>query len=77
MDQERKKIEKAMEKEIKSFFVRGKISNESETPVAEESTNTTQDLVNYFEIHGTVPGSFVAAKSHLCEDIHEEFSTRS
>ena len=67
MQQERKQIKEEMAKE--SIEIRG--AGDAKI------TNAADDIVNYFEIHGTVPGSYVAAKSHLCEDIHEEFATRS
>ena len=47
---------------------------------AEEATRgglavVQKATVQYFSIHGTVPNSVVAAKSRLCEDIHQHFIT--
>ena len=62
------KVNGALQQEVRGFFKKTKGINESETKVS---------AINYFEIHGTVPNDFVQANSHLCEDIHEEFVTRS
>ena len=66
-----------MKKEIESLFVRNENTNKVKIRGGDAKSTKSHDLVNYFEIHGTVPGSYVAAKSHLCDYIHEEFATRS
>ena len=38
---------------------------------------TFQKIINYFSIHGTVPGAYVDANSHLCEDVHKHFLTKA
>ena len=39
-----------------------------------DSVKVSADI-NYISIHGTVPDSVVAAKSHLCEDMHQHLIT--
>ena len=33
-------------------------------------SDLSDEIVNYFSVHGTIPNSVVAAKSHLCDDMH-------
>ena len=66
----RKDIDNAMAKEIASLLKVKILSKEAMTRGGKESS-LNADLVNYFSIHGTVPNSVVAAKSHLCEDLHQ------
>ena len=40
-------------------------------------SHQSDEIVNYFSVHGTVPNSVVAAKSHLCEDMHQHLITMS
>ena len=36
-----------------------------------------KDETRYYSIHGTVPGSAVAAQSHLCEDLLQQMIEKS
>ena len=72
MEIEYERIKKEIAKGIARMFQKKEIAEEATRgglAVVEKS------VVQYFSIHGTVPNSVVAAKSRLCEDIHQHFIT--